>query len=248
MTTVEYAEVLKVTKSGPGGALGWVYRHSRLALLEQYIRAAGKRNAVFIWIPKTAGTSVFKVLEANGCQKLKAPHQVKDYFPQKGIVTFGHMNYRELVDRHYISRRFDESAAKFCFTRNPYDRAISLFHYLQRTGKIPGDLSFLSFCRLLNEKGCEAIGLFNARGLSQCNPQVRWTENIPMDYVGKIESLEEDLGTIMTMLGLDAVRAPHLNATAHKDYRKYYCDESRAIVGDFYREDFLEFNYSVDDR
>jgi hypothetical protein len=236
-----------VRKSRLGGILGRFYRHSRLAVLEQYIRASGKRNAVFIWIPKTAGTSVFNALEANGCQKLKAPHHVKDYFPQKGLVTFGHMSYLELLSHHYVSRQFDDTAFKFCFTRNPYSRAVSLFSYLKRIGRIPADTSFLSFCRTLDEKGCEPIGLFNARGLSQCNPQVRWIENINIDFTGKLESLEEDLKNIMALLDLHSVAAPHLNATPHKDDREYYCDESRAIVREFYREDFRLLDYKTDE-
>jgi hypothetical protein len=67
-----------------------------------------------------------------------------------------------------------------------------------------------------------------------------------MDFTGKIESLEQGLEKVASMLKLDPVSVPHLNATPHKDYRKYYCDESRAIVGDFYREDFLTFGYEAE--
>jgi hypothetical protein len=157
------------------------------------------------------------------------------------------MSYRELVGRGYVSRAFDESAFKFCITRNPYDRAVSLFHYLLQKRRIPGETSFLEFCRLLYETSCEPIGLFNTRGLSQCNPQVRWIEGIDLDFRGEFESLEADLKEIAALVGLDPVDVAHLNATPHKQYREYYCEESRDIIRDFYWEDFLAFDYKVDE-
>lgn len=223
------------------------YERTRLALINQYLRSVGGPNAVFIWIPKSAGTSVLSALNKYGCSKLKKIHLVRYYFPQKGMVTFGHMNYPELLETGYISKKFDHSAYKFCFARNPYDRAVSLFFYLKKIARVDQDMSFISFCRQLRDKGCEEIGLYNLSGWSQCNPQIRWIEHIDVDFIGKFEFLERDFNVILNALNLPPIELPHHNITSHKHFSSYYCAESKKIVEHFYRQDFAYFGYNSDD-
>ena len=222
------------------------YEPSRLSLIGSYLRSLGVQNAVFIWIPKSAGTSVLSALTRYGCIKLKKIHIVKYYFPQKGMVTFGHINYPELIKSGYVSRKFDESAYKFCFTRNPYDRAVSLFFYLKKIDRVSSQTTFLEFCRQLNDKGCEDIGLYNLDGWSHCNPQVRWIENLEMDFIGRFESLEADFNKILKDLKLPPVDLPHHNITSHEHFSHYYCQESKEIVENYYRKDFIHFGYKLD--
>jgi hypothetical protein len=223
------------------------YEGTRLALISNYLRSFGEPNAVFIWIPKSAGTSVLSALNRHGCAKLKKIRLVKYYFPQKGMVTFGHMHYPELLKTGYVSKKFDHSAYKFCFTRNPYDRAVSLFFYLKKIERIQKDMSFINFCRQLRENGCEDIGLYNLSGWSHCNPQVRWIENINIDFIGKFESLDKDFNIILKTLNLPPLELPHHNITSHKHFSHYYCTESKNIIENFYRKDFTSFGYNIDD-
>ena len=223
------------------------YERTRIALFSRYLRSIGSQNAVFIWIPKSAGTSVLSALTRYGCTKLKKIHIVKYYFPQKGMVTFGHMNYPELIKCGYVSSKFDESAYKFCFTRNPYDRAVSLFFYLKTIDRVPSQMAFLEFCRELNNKGCENIGLFNLNRWSHCNPQVKWIENTKIDFIGKFESLEKDFNKILYELKLPRVNLPHQNITSHEHFSHYYCQESKEIIQNFYRRDFINFGYNFDE-
>lgn len=216
--------------------------YTRVPLLREYWRARDRRTAVFIWIPKTAGASFYSCLDA---PKLWVSlHRVKYRFANNGTVTFGHMDYPELVRQGLVSRQFDESAYKFAFVRNPYGRAVSLYFYLKKYGILPADGSFLAFCRRLNETGCEPIGLYNVSGLSQCNPQTRWTENIKMDFIGRFESIGEDSEKVFSELGLQNVHLPEINKTDHAGYEEYYCGESKEIIEKFYAEDFRNFGYS----
>jgi hypothetical protein len=221
-----------------------LYEYSGAARMRERLRARKRKNAVFIWIPKTAGSSLFTLLDA---PKLKSTHLVKYRFPNKGIVTFSHVSYRDLLNENYISEDFHQSAYKFAFVRNPYDRAISLFFYLKRRQMIPQIESFRTFCRRLRDDGCEPIGLYNLEGLSQCNPQVRWVEDIDMNFIGKVESIDTHAEDILKHLGLPVKNVPRKNITAHDKYSKYYCRESKDIVEDFYREDFESFGYAFED-
>lgn len=204
-------------------------------------QSRNRPKAVFIWIPKTAGTSIWLALNA---PKLKTMDLVRNQFTNRGTVTFGHMDYSKLVSEGYVNKAFDASSFKFTFVRNPYDRAVSLYTYLQQEAKkIPEDESFLDFWRKVLSTGCCPIGLYNQRELSQCNPQVRWVENVSVDYIGRFESVEKDLGAISSKLGLDIGDIAHANRSNHSDYRDYYCTESKEIIQEFYKEDFVAFDY-----
>ncbi|MGB5589240.1 MAG: sulfotransferase family 2 domain-containing protein [Gammaproteobacteria bacterium] len=216
--------------------------YSGLSLLAGYLHALGQPNAVFIWIPKTAGTSIFSLLNA---PKLKSLHLARFRFPNRGIVTFGHMDYAELVRRGTVSRKFDRTSYKFAFSRDPYGRAVSLFYYVKRYQVLDETETFLSFCRRLADGQCDDIGLYNVRGMSQCNPQTRWLRDVDPDLVGRMDHLEQDSREIARHLRIDYESTPHLNPTDHGDYRDYYCQESRQIVEDFYAEDFRQLDYPM---
>ena len=138
------------------------------------MKALNQPNAVFIWIPKNAGTTVYNVLASHGCQKLKLLPLVKYKFPNRGFVTFSHMDYARLLSESYVSKKYYRKAFKFCMTRDPYRRAVSLFAYEKKVGRLGADESFHSFCQLLRKRSIPDIGLYHYKGLSECNPQTRW--------------------------------------------------------------------------
>src|SRR6056297_2341307 len=78
------------------------------------------RDAVFLWIPKTAGATLYSALDRHICTKLLHLTAARIRFRNKGLVTFGHMDYAQLVEIGLVRARFDQSAFKFCFSRNPY--------------------------------------------------------------------------------------------------------------------------------
>lgn len=200
-------------------------------------------DAVFIWIPKNAGTSIYKTIEKNAnAVLLKNLSDIKSKFKQKGMISFGHVDYSLLVKKGYISPKFDKRSFKFCFSRNPYERAVSLFSYLKKH-KIIKDNSFLKFCIKL--KNCEPIGLYNRDGISQCNPQITWIKDIKnLDYIGKVEFFEQDYKKLTELLEIKTNIIPHINKTQHEDYKYYYCSESNKIIKKFYEEDFDFFKYT----
>lgn len=212
---------------------------------ERYTRAGGKRNAVFLWIPKNAGTSLYKSLKDVGCALFQSPREVRRHFVGKGLVSFDHLDYAGLQREGLVSSEFAESAFTFCFGRDPYDRAVSLYLHLRKQLRIGARMPFLDFCRRLRFEGCEDIGLYNVRGLSQCNPQVRWLEGARVDFIGRLESIQEDAGKLFEELGLAKAAVPHLHASGQRTYDSFYCEESRALVEDLYREDFEYFGYGV---
>ena len=227
----------------PDQTLGPLASLPLVARVAQWLAGIGRPDAVFIHIPKTAGSSVFDVLHGFGALKYRYGSEVSRSFPQRGMVSFAHMDYAGLVQGGLVSPRFDRAAFKFTFVRNPYDRAVSLYLYLRRLDLVPEETSFVEFLRELERDGCPRIGPYNYLGLSQCNPQVRWTEQVDMDFVGRFESLEEDFAELLTRLGLDPRPLPHRNPTTRRDDRTYLTEEARELVVRCYAEDFDAFGY-----
>jgi len=217
--------------------------YTQLRKAAHYVRNAGRPNAVFIWIPKNAGTSVVHALRRYGCVKTKEAGRIKYQFSQRGLVTFGHMDYYTLLEEGYISQDFDRTSFKFCFSRDPYDRAVSLYVYLRESQGL--DESFLEFWRRVGENGPDPIGIHHGIGTSHCNPQVRWIENIDMDFIGRYENLAEDFDKLTKELGLPAHSMSHQNRSSRKSSSEYYCAETKAIIEKLYAEDFEYFGYPL---
>ena len=220
-------------------------RRAGIGKLKQYAKSYNKPNAIFIWIPKNAGSSTYHHLSAHHCPKLKSLEKVIDYFPNTGIVTFGHMDVAKLASEHHISKDFYDNSFKFAFSRNPYSRAVSLYSYLKRKAWLP-DISFLNFSRRLVETRIPDIGLYNQIDLSHCNPQVRWLEHIEIDHIGKVEHYSDDLRKVFSCLNLPAPSsAVNKNPSKHSSVQSLYCEESKQIIEHYYQKDFNLLGYSI---
>lgn len=218
------------------------YLYSGLALLVDSIISIGQRNVVFIWIPKTAGTSLTQTM---GVRKLKTLRSIRYRFCGRGRVTFGHVNYAELLSNGYVSKSFDKRSYKFSIIRNPYDRAVSLYMYLKRKGILDESMSFLNFCQKLVDEGVAPIGLYNTAGLSQCNPQTVWLNGLSDVHLFRYESLADEIQELSKQVGITTTTLPRLNATLRRDWRTYYCPKSLDIVSHFYKSDFDQLGYEI---
>jgi hypothetical protein len=236
-------------------------------------RRGEPRDGLFVWVPKTAGSSVYRALGAHGrVRELWDGSHTS--FDNSGLVTFGHMDVRELVRSGVVDEAWLAGAFTFSFVRNPWDRAVSLFHYLQH-----GERTFEGFVQLLDRElaaQCSLparvahrstlvgralararlvdrtarippIGAFNVRRLSQANRQVDWITDprgeIFVDFVGRYENLATDVAVVCDALGIPPQPVPHLNATARRDYREYYSAATQRIVGRLYAADVDTFGY-----
>ena len=138
------------------------------SFLKPFYRFKQRRNpdAVFLWLPRTGGTSFYKALETFGCPKLRRLEQIQYRFTQSGLITFSHCHYPELLRKGFVSQDFHKRAYKFTIVRNPYDRLVSLYHYMIKQKDIHPKTSFYLFCQLLKEGAIDELGLFNVNGMS----------------------------------------------------------------------------------
>ena len=64
-----------------------------------------------------------------------------------------------------------------------------------------------------------------------------------MDYIGRMENLNEDFKHICQHLDLDVEDLPHLNKSVSKKYQEFYTPETRDLVYNAYKPDIDFFGY-----
>lgn len=203
-------------------------------------------DLLFIWIPKTAGSSVFSYLESQlGMKKLKTPESARK-FRNHGSVTFGHMSYQSLLESGIVSNSYHARAFKFALVRNPYARIASLYNYLMQR-KIIENVEFDRY--LENVRLRPPIGLYNRFGGSLANPQTDWLmdkeEKFLTDRVFKVEEMDEFARFLETGYAIDFHPDNHHNSS----YRIISVEEitghaeRREIINDLYARDFDLLGY-----
>lgn len=161
-------------------------------------------------------------------------------------------------DVAYKTEEFD-SMFKFCFVRNPWDRAVSVWlHMGERKRRSPFSLRssrqrFKAFLRTIPEliennlpfshEACHA-----ARMLPDLTDKDGCT--LLVDFVGRIEHYKRDFDLVCNKIGLPACDLPHDNPRRLRGAKllkepslHYYDAESRRLVREIYAEDIEFFDY-----
>lgn len=205
-----------------------------MGLRDPYREQERRMRCLFIHVPKAAGTSVAHAL-----------------FNDKS---------RHIALSRYFA--FDSDAAdsffKFAFVRNPWDRLHSAYHYLARrigadprfpdhrwathylgsSGDFPGFVQ-----RMARDRAYRAA----VRRYIHFRDQADWLsvrgKGMPMDFIGRYESLEADFASACARIGIQCA-LPHDRArTDGTKYTERYTPESIDFVGSLYARDVRLFDY-----
>ncbi|MDH3347065.1 MAG: sulfotransferase family protein [Desulfobulbaceae bacterium] len=201
------------------------------------------RQYIFIHIPKNGGTSV-----AHGLGYSLTSHRTA-------------LQYKEIMTPKDFSICF-----KFCFTRNPWARFLSLYNYARMTdslyhsstnpetslyGKhLDYDLlhnATLNRCAHYLQEG----KLRHDTSWNHWHPQVNWIQDtqgtLLTDFIGKVENMAQDFHFICEKLSLTSSLSRHnTSGKAPRDpfyYRSFYDQETKKIVADYYQDDIDRFGY-----
>ncbi len=127
---------------------------------------------------------------------------------------------------------------KFCFVRNPYERAVS--DYLYRTRK---DDSPPSFSEFLDET------IIDARPGRQKHdnwPMYTIDDEVAVDFVGRFENLEADFQHALSCVGVEGVDslASEKRRAYPKPWQDYYGPEEKRKVEQLFGREIEYFGYS----
>jgi hypothetical protein len=209
---------------------------------------------VFIHVGKTGGMSMREVLKQYADEpekfKIRRPARMNGDKPNPLYAVWEtlllHAKARDV--RKEVPAEVFDSFYKFAFVRNPWDLMVSMYHFILREPTAP------------RHEQVKAAGTFEGfvdwvavtadpfpKGITRLQSEMLTDEQgrLLVDYIGHYERLEEDFAQVAAKVGI-ADRLPHLNRSQHKDYRTYYSDRTRELVGECFRTDIELFGYSFD--
>ncbi len=185
-------------------------------------------RAIFIHIPKTAGSSVAQAL-------------------------FGGSRHLPYFEYERINPRKFKRFFKFAFVRNPWDRLVSTYFFLKNGGvnemdrrfaaeNLAAHDNFAAFVEgWLNEKNIWSWIHFKPQHYFICDANLR----ICVDFVGRTETIDADFRHVCRRLGI-AAELQLTNRSDHRPYTEYYSDELRDRVAAVYANDIALFGYQFD--
>ncbi len=197
-----------------------------------------KYKCIFIHVNKCGGTTIDKVFNKKHCGHKTILHYKKRY-PQK----------------------FD-SYFKFSFTRNPWDKMVSFYHYhIKRGWDLNWDWdesnapSFQDFIKIINNYSKEKeASIFP--NLSETTIQMRMSDhiewmcdesgNLLVDFIGKLENFQTDFDYICDQIKMPRIKLPHKNKSKHKHYTEYYDEETKQMVAEKFAKDIEYFGYKFE--
>lgn len=187
-----------------------------------------EQKALFIHIPKCAGISVNHAIYGS----LGGGHQTLNHymrvFPPEQLLSY----------------------FKFTIVRNPWDRLVSAYFFLQKGGFEEADRCWF------NNELSEYSG-FSDFVQNWLTRETIWTRHhfrpqyhyfldrnrkLPLDFIGHFETIDRDFDYIASRIGIEK-KLPQHNASQHRNYRDYYDNATRAIVEKVYAEDIGLLGY-----
>ncbi|MEO1987399.1 MAG: sulfotransferase family 2 domain-containing protein [Martelella sp.] len=211
MTFIQQMRCRLADRRGRGAYSGW----------------PNENRAIFIHLPKTAGTSISR---------------------QLGLPTSRHVPVKlyQVTNPRKFATYF-----KFAFVRNPYDRLVSSYAFLKQGGMNDDDarfarqkvLPFENFEHFLTEgfaRDPETRAWVHFRPQSHfiCDASGR---NL-MDFTGRFERIAQDYAAIAARLGKPG-DLPIFNKSARGDYREAYSPATLEIAQHHFADDLAIFGY-----
>jgi hypothetical protein len=208
---------------------------TRLAMIISH-----KNQFIFIRVPKTASTSIeielskicgpmdlitpvsFKNDPQNIVDDYKKPQKLKRDFRTfnasdwlRIILRRKPVNYKHahaIQVRKLVGKDVWDHYFKFCFVRNPFDRAISLYYWTSKNWQN-------KYQNTLPEINDYILSLPE----TTLSTWKRYTigNKVAMDLIGRYEKLDEDLAFIEQKIGIPHLIISHAKSSIRKDRRPY---------------------------
>jgi len=210
------------------GSLGDIERRKfitqQLIHAERLTRQRFDENFIFIHINKTGGSSVSEAL------KIERHH----------LSAF---TVRNLIGEDAWKTKF-----KFAFVRNPWDRAVSQYHYRYKANQQNIRTDNIGFEDWLKKAFIDKeVRLINSHAMFM--PQTDWISdmegNIILDFVGRFENLSADAKYVFNKIGLNT-ELGHLRKSDRSDYKEYYEPWSVDLIAEVFAKDIEKFGYTFE--
>ncbi len=197
-------------------------------------------RCLFIHVPKAAGNSIMQSLGTRW-----AHH--KDLARYRSEL--GDEQLRDLFKITFVRNPWDRVLSEYNFQRKKHQRADTVRLFLHREDG--SERTFSEWVKYaLSHPEAHSPKDWGGRPsdhIHRMSPQYDWISlngQIAVDFVGKIERLQHDFDAVCGRLKIPKIRLPRKNRKFHWHYSRYYDDETRDLVGDYYQSDIEAFGYA----
>jgi len=198
-----------------------------------------KHKFIFIHINKCGGTTLDTLIP-----KSKFPSGVHN------DASWYMLNFPQKFNSYF----------KFTTVRNPWAKAVSFYYYhvgrnwnLNWDWDVTNAPTFKEFVKITSSYTKQKQESIFQNTQSPCtyskrmSNQLDWItdENgdILVDYIMRLETLQEDFDIVCDKIGIPRQKLPCKNKSKHKHYTEYYDDETRALTAEKYARDIEYFGY-----
>ena len=205
------------------------------------MRLSHKHKFVFIAVPKTASSTIRNCLDEYSDIKDVGDNTSPYYWHTTAFDLKKHFNEKNWNWNEYFS---------FAFVRNPWAKLVSNYFYKLNVTKKWKDEEPEKYVNWKKSTFEDYILEKNKVGIERtmsANLQLSYLTDANgkqiVDFIGKVENLQEDFDFVCDKIGIPKQQLPHKNKTKHKHYTEYYDDETRQIVTEKYAKDIEYFGY-----
>ena len=200
-----------------------------------------KLKLLFIAIPKT-GTHAFRIalrkeMDSEDEEQVGLFVQKKFSNAEIAKINHGHISAEQLVK--VIPPEIWKHYYKYAVVRNPWDKYISFCFFMNRENEDfqKDPTSFLN--RIIDKQKVKSRILFR--------PQYEFVYDhngeMLVNECGRFEDLQGSFDELAQRIGIQTQKLEHVNASVHDKYRKYYSEELKEKVADYYQRDIELFNF-----
>jgi chondroitin 4-sulfotransferase 11 len=189
------------------------------------------------------------------------------HIQKTGGVTVDDLLWKRIPDlrsisaRHAFARRgraeldaWDEYF-KFAFARNPWDRLVSWYTMITTFDKGGNELwwyvhdnssTFEDFIHNCTGEVEIKKGVYYSFAYNQLDYVTDEHGNLLVDFIGRLENLDQDIHEVFRRLGLVLEKVPHHNRSLHRHYSTFYTPETEMIVRERFKRDIEYFGYEFE--
>lgn len=200
---------------------------------------------LFVKVQKTAGTSISRFLEpyalrprADRWTRLRSDLGLVTDWRRRYLRPHAPLRHAERVIPNAVYRQL----FKIAFVRNPWERLVSWYAFIlqdpthHRHRQVRALPSFEAFARQEIEKPHRSQWSMLANG----------DGSLGIDFVGRFETLQQDMQAVCARLGIPNGALPRLKVSEHRPYQSYYSVELAEEVGERWSREIDEFGYYFD--
>lgn len=212
-----------------------------------------RKKFIYTKTVKTAGTSVESYFERY-CMpegEWEFSHTREQYVNSEGIIGqrggdikgkewFNHMSAADISEK--IGSHIWNSYFKFCVVRNPFDKLVSFFYFLEKQGHLDPDE---------NDNQIERFRKWIRSGISVIDrDKYMIGGEMSVDYIIRYEDLESGIRYVCDKVDVpfEPADIPRLKSAVRDrsiPVNHFYDRETARIVGEVYEFEIREFGYAL---